>query len=64
MVVWYPEDARWWRPQPMGHVPVIVVILVLVVGITYTAGQVAAMASLLAAITAAITPRSRWVMIG
>jgi hypothetical protein len=62
MVVWYPEDVRWWRPWPSRHVPVIVVILVLVVGIGCAVGQLAAMASLFAAITAAITPQPRWVV--
>jgi len=63
MVVCYPRDAQRWHPWPIGHGPVIVVIFVLVVGITYTSDQVAAMASLLAAIMAAITPQPRWAVI-
>jgi hypothetical protein len=62
MVVWYPGDARCWRPWSTGNLQVIIVILVLVVGITSTPGQVAAMASLFAAITAALMPQPRSVM--
>jgi hypothetical protein len=57
MVVWCPEDAQWWYPRPTRHVPVIIVIFVLVVGITHTSAQVVAMATLLTAVTAAIM---RW----
>lgn len=62
MVVWFPWEAQRWRPRLSGHVPAIIVILVLFVGITCTYGQVAEMASLLAAITAAIMPQPRQVM--
>lgn len=63
MMVWYPEDVRCWRPWPIGRVPVIIVIFVFVVGITYTSNQVTAMASLIAALMAAITPQARWAVI-
>jgi hypothetical protein len=66
MVTWYPGDDQWWRPWPARYDPVIIVIVILVfvVGITYTTAQMTAMASLIAVITAAVMPQPRRAVAG